>query len=210
MYYYYYYYYRSWIHVFTTNCAIMHDLHVNLVSILPMLKHCRKIQKRNQLKTNSWQECISTHRILSVHYLTQCPLQWPHQHKALPLMKRRWPIHASTPLKEHTEVCTPIPAHRQVKQLYVLGLVKLKPWEHVNLWEQSAPRRTCSLSEAQPRLFPASSVFYYPSPGTAPLYSRHLWERKAPEPRLIPPENTHPSWLTQAFSIFTQRAHALS
>lgn len=73
----------------------------------------------------------------------------------------------------------------------VLGLVKLKPWEHVNLWEQSAPRRTCSLSEAQPRLFPASSVFYYPSPGTAPLYSRPLWERKAPEPRLIPPLRTH-------------------
>ncbi len=69
----------------------------------------------------------------------------------------------------------------------VLGLLKLKPWEHVNLWEHSAPRRTCSLSKAQTRLFPASSVFYYPSPGTVPLYGRPLWERKAPEPRLIPP-----------------------
>ncbi len=45
---------------------------------------------------------------------------WPlkiYSYLALPLVKRRWPIQASSPLKEHTEVCTPIPAHRQVKQL---------------------------------------------------------------------------------------------
>lgn len=175
-------------------------------SILPKAKtHCRK----KQIKTNSWQECTASENLIESSCsipTCPCPLQRPHQHRTLPLLQKdalylpppyeRAYAHPSS-LTGRSNSC------RGIRPCKDETLGACKPLR------AQCPEEDLFSQWGPARLFPASSVFYYPSPGITPLYSRPLWEKKSPWTETDPPLRTHapPDLLRLSLYLHRQFTH---